>query len=71
MEGRTINDLFTELINRRGIHRQLGIPAGTIRTLRARNAGTGECAVAYERKAELLRAAGYTITQPELWAQTA
>lgn len=62
---KTLDQLFTEVINTRGIHAQLGMNEATVRTFRKRcNDGTP---ISVEKKREILRAAGYKMIQPERW----
>ena len=68
MEGRTIQELFNEVINQRGISARIGISGPAIKAMRARLKGTKDnVPVSHERMSEVLRAAGYEVVQEELW----
>lgn len=63
----TIDQLFGELINTKGIHGQLGMNESTVRVFRKRfNDGTP---ISVEKKREILEAAGYKMVQEERWGR--
>lgn len=69
MEGRTLTDLFTEVINRPRASADLGLSPGTVKAMRSRLRGNKQDGISRERMAEVLTLAGYQIIQPELWAE--
>jgi hypothetical protein len=63
----TIDQLFAEVINIRGIHAQLEMNESTVRALRKKcNDGTP---ISVEKKREILAAAGYKLKQEERWGR--
>ncbi len=65
-EGK-IDQLFEEVINIRGIHKQLEMNESTVRSLRKRFGKGGLISV--EKKREILAAAGYKMKQEERWGK--
>lgn len=64
---KTLDKLFDEVINTRGIHAKLGMNDSTVRALRKKfNDGTP---VSVEKKREILAAAGYKMKQEERWGR--
>ncbi|WP_134199797.1 hypothetical protein [uncultured Algoriphagus sp.] len=64
---KTLDKLFDEVINTRGIHAKLGMNESTVRALRKKfNDGTP---VSVEKKREILAAAGYKMKQEERWGR--
>lgn len=64
---KTLDKLFDEVINTRGIHAELGMNESTVRALRKKfNDGSP---VSVEKKREILAAAGYKMKQEERWGR--
>lgn len=64
-KGRTIESLFDEIINIRGIHHELGMDESTVRALRKRFNDGGSVSV--EKMREVLKVKGYKCVQKEMW----
>jgi hypothetical protein len=66
-EEGSVDQLFNEVINIRGIHVQLGMNESTVRALRKKcNDGSP---ISVEKKREILEAAGYKMKQEERWGR--
>lgn len=61
-----LSELFEEIINTRGVHHQLEMHEGTVRTYRKRYAD-GKMTV--EKMREVLMKAGYKMVQEERWGR--
>lgn len=64
-KGRTLESLFREVINTRGIHHQLGMNESTVRALRKQFNDGGSISV--EKMREVLQLVGYKMVQEERW----
>ncbi len=60
-------EAFSEMINTRGIHKQLNIPSGTINSLRTRLRQGSY--ISTDKMIELLTKAGYQIIQETIWSK--
>ena len=65
-QSRPLSSLFRQIINTKGIHDQLGMHEGTVRTYRKRFAD-GKMTV--EKMREVLVKAGYKMEQEERWGK--
>ncbi|WBL42386.1 hypothetical protein PBT90_16745 [Algoriphagus halophytocola] len=65
-EEGSLEKLFAEIINIRGVHHQLDMHEGTVRTYRKRFAD-GKMTV--EKMREVLEKAGYKMKQEERWGK--
>lgn len=63
--GRSLDSVFREVINTRGIHHELGMNESTVRALRKQFNDGGSITV--EKMREVLQLAGYKCVQEERW----
>jgi hypothetical protein len=64
-DSKTLEALFNEVINTRGIHHQLGMKEATVRSLRKQYNDKGSISV--EKMREILKIMGYRSVQSEMW----